>query len=102
MLSQYAMPLTLHRIAAEACLSRFHFVRLFRAVHQVTPYAFLQRKRCSVAARLLTSTDLPLDAVAQAAGIASRITLFRLIRKHLRVSPSALRAGHAEVRLGSC
>ena len=102
MLSQYAMPLTLERIAAEACLSRFHFVRLFRAVHQVPPYAFLQRKRCSVSARLLTSTDLPLDAVAHAVGIANRITLFRLIRKHLRVSPRALRAGHVEVRLRSC
>lgn len=91
MLTDYAKALTLQRIAEEACLSRYHFVRLFRAVHRMTPYAFLQRKRCAVATRLLRTTDLSIEAIAHAVGIANRITLFRLIRKHLHVSPSALR-----------
>jgi AraC family transcriptional regulator len=92
MLAGYAQPLTLQRLADEACLSRFHFVRLFRAVHQVSPYAFLQRRRCAVAARLLADTEMPVEAIAHAVGIANRVTLFRLIRKHTSVSPRALRA----------
>lgn len=91
MLTEYAQPLSLQRMADEACLSRYHFVRLFRAVHRMPPYAFLQRKRCAVATRLLTTSDLPLEAIAHAVGISNRVTLFRLIRKQLRVSPSELR-----------
>lgn len=90
-LSEYSQPLTLQRMADEDCLSRYHFIRLFRAVHRMPPYAFLQRKRCAVAARVLRTTDLPLEVIAHAVGIGNRITLFRLIRKRRSVTPSELR-----------
>ena len=35
----------LDRIAREACLSRFHFHRLFTRIYRVTPHQYLTRKR---------------------------------------------------------
>lgn len=44
---------TLRRLADEAGLSRFYFLRLFRRVVGETPHAYLERKRLDVAKDLL-------------------------------------------------
>jgi len=84
MQTYYARPLTIVDLAKAASLSRFHFIRLFRAVHGVTPFAYLQRKRAAAARRLLASTDLHRDEIAQRVGFGSRSTMIRQLR---RLSP---------------
>ena len=78
----HAEPLMLDDMARVACLSRYHFVRHFRALHGLTPYAYLLRKRARVATRLLASGTTDREAVAQQCGFGSRFALARALRKY--------------------
>ena len=51
--AQYACDLRLEAIAAEACMSPFHFDRTFKRVAGITPYRYLMRVRTAEARRLL-------------------------------------------------
>lgn len=82
MLSSHAEALTLDDIAAVARLSKYHFVRCFRALHGGTPMAWLARLRTGHALRLLQDAALSLDEVALRSGLGSRQTLFRQLRRH--------------------
>jgi AraC-like DNA-binding protein len=75
-------PLTLDDMAGAACLSRWHFVRHFRAAFGVSPYAFLQRKRARVARRLRAAGLADTEALAQASGFSSRFAMQRALRRH--------------------
>ena len=68
-------------MAAAACLSKFHFLRLFTELHGVTPHLYLQRKRALAAARLLEKTDLTTSQVAARVGFQSRSTMARQLRR---------------------
>ena len=80
--SSHAQPLTLDDMARVACLSRYHFVRHFRALHGITPYAFLLRKRARVAQRLIERGARDREAVALACGFGSRFALARALQRH--------------------
>lgn len=97
MLSCHAQPLTLDELAAVACLSKYHFLRCFRALHGDTPMAWLVRLRVAHARRLLAEdAALSLDDVARLSGLGSRQTLFRQLRRHGGRGGQALRARLAE------
>lgn len=95
-LSAYAEPLTLDAMAAEARLSKFHFVRLFRRVHGCTPFALLTRVRTRAAARLVERSGLTLDQIAARSGFGSRQTMFRQLKRLRGSGGQALRRGLAE------
>jgi AraC-like DNA-binding protein len=78
----HAEPLTLDDMARVACLSRYHFVRHFRALHGITPYAFLLRKRACVARRLLAAGEADREAVALTVGFANRFALARALQRY--------------------
>jgi AraC family transcriptional regulator len=78
----HAQPLTLDDMARVACLSRYHFVRHFRALHGITPYAYLLRKRARVARRLMAVGEVDREAVALASGFANRFALARALARH--------------------
>ena len=54
----YREPLSLNRLAEEAGVSPFHFVRLFKDAVGVTPHRYLIKIRLEAAASLLTDTDM--------------------------------------------
>lgn len=90
--SHFERDLDLDILAAEACLSKFHFLRLFRQVMGVTPYAYLLRKRAHTARRLIATTGLTFDEIALQVGFATRSSLFRQMRRWLDCRPGDLRA----------
>ena len=96
--THYRSPLTLAEIAAAACLSPYHCLRAFKALHGNTPVTYLSNRRVYAAERLLRNTDLPVDEVAALVGFESRTTLFRQMQRVRGVAPSALRAGAAAER----
>lgn len=49
----YDRPLTLDDLAAVACLSKYHFLRLFRATYGVTPMEYVSQRRIERAQDLL-------------------------------------------------
>jgi AraC-like DNA-binding protein len=89
--SNYDKPLMLGDMARAAFLSRHHFLRLFKHIHEVTPHEYLQRKRTSVAARLLRGSELAVEEIVRRVGFDSRSTLFRALRRFHGVTPRECR-----------
>lgn len=87
----YNRPISNEDLARIAAMSPFHFIRAFRSVHGTTPYRFLQAKRASVGARLLTKSDLPVTEIAARVGFDDRTSLFRCMQLVYGLSPRAIR-----------
>jgi AraC-like DNA-binding protein len=75
--SSYERDIGLADMAAAACMSRYHFLRLFRQVHGLTPIEFLYRKRMQAAERLVARGDLCMQEIASSVGFGSRATFYR-------------------------
>lgn len=78
-------------LAAVAGLSRSRFTELFTESFERTPMEFLQVVRLRAAKRLLTSSALPIKAVAAAVGYASRSHFSRTFQAEFGDAPSAFR-----------
>lgn len=92
-LANFDRDLTLDALAAEAGMSRYHFVRVFKERTGTTPGAYLRQVRVEQAAQLLRSTDLSVTAVALQSGFAGATRLAEAIRQAYGVAPSQLRDG---------
>ena len=79
--SNYQRSITIDDMASAACLSKYHFIRLFHALAGVTPYRYLQQKRVAAAQRLLSTTRLTHVEIAEQVGFDHRSTMFRQIRR---------------------
>ncbi len=90
--SCYDRALSIDELAAAAHWSRFHMMREFKAVHGISPYEYLQRRRTQSAARLLCSTELPVTEIAERTGFHERSTLVRRLRRSRGLGARALRA----------
>jgi AraC family transcriptional regulator len=90
--SNYDRPLMLSDMARAAFLSRHHFLRLFKHIHEVTPHEYLQRKRTTVAARLLRGSELAVEQIVRQVGFDSRSTLFRALRRFHGTTPRECRS----------
>jgi AraC-like DNA-binding protein len=89
--SCYDQPLTAGDAARVACLSPFHFHRMFKAAFGTSPLQFLQGRRLAVACRLLSTTDLPVTAICLGVGFTSPGTFSWLFRKRFGLSPRQFR-----------
>jgi transcriptional regulator GlxA family with amidase domain len=78
-------------LARAAGMSVRTFTRRFRAETGESPTAWLIRQRVHHAQRLLESTDLPVDLVADRAGLGSAASLRAHLRAQAGVSPTAYR-----------
>lgn len=89
---QLASELSLTRLAEEAGLSPHHFVRVFKATFGTTPHRYVQRRRLEAAAAALQQRSTRSIAdIALAHGFASQSHMTDLMRRHLGVTPRALR-----------
>src|SRR5262249_43289775 len=76
------------RSAREACISTFHFHRVFTRLFDMTPHEYVTRIRMEVAADLLKSRqDLTVTEVADRVGFASPTSFSRLFLRKFGVSP---------------
>lgn len=92
MSTRFADPLSLADLAAEAGVSRFHFVRLFRRKTGSTPFALLRRLRLQAARTHLATTDLDIGPIATLCGFARGAELARAFASEYGVSPGAWRS----------
>ena len=89
--SCYDRAITIDELAEAAHWSRFHMMREFKAVHGISPYEYLQRRRTQTAARLLCSTELSVAEIAERTGFHERSTLVRRLRRSRGLGARALR-----------
>jgi AraC family transcriptional regulator len=90
--THYAQDIDLSTLAKMGYLSKYHFLRLFSLVHGMTPRTYLQRKRISVAVRLLESTRMTMSEIAASVGFAEESTLVRQMRRWTQMTPRQVRA----------
>ena len=81
--THHAEPLDLAAMARVACLSRFHFLRWFRALLGMTPHAYLVAQRAAAARRALARGETDLERVALRVGFGSRASLRRALLRHV-------------------
>lgn len=86
-----AQPWTVERMAARLAMSPRSFLRHFKAATGCTPGIWLDTARLQEARRLLESTTLPIEQVAEQAGFGTVQALRRQFRQTLGVSPSDFR-----------
>jgi AraC-like DNA-binding protein len=80
-------PCALNRLAQQAGLSPFHFLRVFRATTGLTPHQHLLRTRLRSAAACLIGTKKPVTEVALATGFADLSNFMRSFRAEYHLSP---------------
>ncbi len=86
-----AEQITVDDVLDEVLVSRRKLEKSFRAALGHTPYAHLIKARLHRAKRLLTETDLPVNAVAEAAGFGDARQFSTTFRKSAGMTPSAFR-----------
>lgn len=86
-----ADPLSLAEVARAACLSPFHFHRLFKAAFRQTPHEYLQHRRIERSARLLRETRRPVTDICLESGFQSPGSFSTLFRAHYGLSPRRFR-----------
>ncbi len=89
--SHYTDALNLERLASEACLSRFHFLREFTRLTGESPHDYLSRKRARVAQRMIARGEADATGVALSCGFANAWALKRALAKH---HPAEAEASH--------
>lgn len=95
MLQNLAADLSVDQLAARAHMSPRTFARRFKADFGATPAAWLARQRLIHAQRLLESTDLGLDRIAEESGFGSAAVLRQNFARTLGLTPTAYRARFA-------
>ncbi len=90
-LARLGRPLALAELARHAGMSVRTFSRRFREEVGMTPGQWLTRQRIEHARRLLEVTDLPVDRIAEEAGLGTGASLRRHMALAIGVAPLAYR-----------
>lgn len=83
--------ITVGDLAEVAHLSRFHFLRAFKAATGVTPNRYLSARRLVRAKEMLEQGDTSLSDLAQACRFSSQANFSRAFRRAVGMSPGAYR-----------
>ncbi|SEG77064.1 Transcriptional regulator GlxA family, contains an amidase domain and an AraC-type DNA-binding HTH domain [Thermomonospora echinospora] len=83
--------LSVPALARRTGMSERHFSRVFTAQTGLPPGRYVELSRADAARRLLEITDHPLERVARECGLGSPETLYRVFRRHWRISPGDYR-----------
>ncbi|WP_233491660.1 GlxA family transcriptional regulator [Blastococcus sp. TBT05-19] len=90
-LERLGEPLTLAELAAHARMSVRTFTRRFREETGVSATRWLVQQRVALARRLLESTDVPVEQVAEAAGFGTTASMRQHLHAAIGVAPLAYR-----------
>jgi len=82
---------TVDELARRSAMSARTFARWFRDQTGTTPYQWLLRERVQLAQRLLETTDLPVDIVAERCGLGTASNLRQHFQRMVRTTPTAYR-----------
>ena len=91
----YAEPLDVESLAAVAGLSKYHFLRLFRATYGLTPGEYVSQRRIERAQDLLRATGLSVTEVCFAVGFSSLGSFSSRFKTVVGETPSQFQARYA-------
>jgi AraC family transcriptional regulator len=84
--------ITLDELSNIAGVSRFHFIRLFRAGTGLTPMKFLEGCRIELARKLIRGGDRSMREIAVAVGFADQSYFVKRFRRHTGCTPGQFAA----------
>ena len=84
--------LSIDRLAAIACLSRFYFAKAFREIVGTSPNEYVTRLRVIRAKYLLSLTDLTVLQISKDCGYRSQSTFGAMFKRSIGVTPSEYRS----------
>jgi transcriptional regulator GlxA family with amidase domain len=94
-------PLSIDRMARQACLSRRTLSRRFHDETGLPPIRWLLNARIDHARELLETSDAPMEVVARLSGLGTPANLRTLFKRHVGVPPSTYRSTfHRRARAG--
>lgn len=82
----------LEKLAKEACLSKYHFCRIFKSTIGMSPMSFVEFMRVQRAKDLLARNDVRISAVVHYAGFNDFSNFTRKFKKYTGVTPSIYKA----------
>ena len=91
----FGQALRLEQIAQQACLSPFHFQRLFRHAYHCTPHQYMTHRRIERAKELLAYTDLSISEICLLVGFQSLGSFSTLFSRQTGLSPVGYRSRFA-------
>jgi AraC family transcriptional regulator len=89
--ARLAENVSLGDLAAEACLSPFHFLRLFRAATGLSPHRYVTSRRVQAAQAMLARDHASLVQVALDTGFSSQASFTRVFRQWTGMTPGQYR-----------
>ena len=84
--ANYGHEITLVELAQVACMSKFHYLRSFRACFRKTPHQYLTAIRLEKAKALLKYSDLQITNIALEVGLQHVSSLSRLFAQKVAIS----------------
>lgn len=90
-------PLHVGELARAACLSPFHFARMFKRSMGETPHAYVTRRRMEVARELLAASPLPIREVSRRTGFRTQAHFSGVFRIRVGMTPGEYRRSSASV-----
>lgn len=90
--ARIAAEIALEDLAAEACLSPFHFSRIFRAATGKAPHRYVTERRIEAAKEKLRLAQSSLVEIAIDTGFGSQANFTRVFRKMTGLTPGQYRA----------
>jgi len=87
-------PITVTALAAQAGLSRYHFIRLYRQQTGRTPMAEVRRMRLETARDWLLTTTVPLKEIAQRCGLGNSQSFSHAFAAQHGQPPATFRRAH--------
>lgn len=86
--------IVLSDIAQVATLSPFHFLRLFKAVYQITPHQFIRQERINLAQYLLSNSSKSIQEICFDTGFENPSAFGRVFKSFHGKTPSQVRLQH--------
>jgi AraC family transcriptional regulator len=83
--------LSLEELANVGCISKFHFLRLFKIAFDKTPYQFINEERVRKGRRMIQHTRFTINEIAHSLGFSNPSSFSRMFFNQTGVYPTQLR-----------
>lgn len=94
-------PLDLDTLSQVACLSKYHFIRLFKEVYDQTPRQYLITQRLDRASNLLLTSSKTFHEICHEVGLKDSSSFGRLFKRSFGDTPQLYRQKYAITRMAS-
>lgn len=94
-------PLDLDTLSQVACLSKYHFIRLFKEVYDQTPRQYLISRRLERASNLLLTSSKTFHEICHEVGLKDSSSFGRLFKRSFGATPQLYRQKYSITRMAS-